>query len=217
MPESVRFTLYQREACPFCARVRRFLTARNVDFLTVNVPKVGGKRDAMRALPGVELDEVPVLLDGDRAIQGSDEILAHLRRELGTPVYDDPEYAFTRRLPGVSVGEAEARVREALQEAAFGVVTELDLGAIWAAKLGVDCPPARVLGACNPKLSYEMTRIEPGVAALLPCNVVITMDGDEAVVSAMDPAALLSVWRRDELRPGVRALRAGLKRALASL
>ena len=217
MIEPVRFTLYQREACPFCAKVRRLLTSRGVDFLSVNVPKVGAKRDAMRALAGVEVDEVPVLLDGERTIQGSEELLAHLRRELGPVGYDDPEYAFTRRLPGVSAEEAEGRVREALQGAGFGIVTELDTAAVWAKKLDRQGPPHKILGACVPQSSYDLTQIEPGIAALIPCNVVITEDGGEAVVSAADPAVFLILSRREELRPIVRELRAGLKAALASL
>ena len=70
--------LHQREACPFCARVRRALERHNIKYVTVPVPKLGSERSETTALPGVTSAEVPVLVDGDKVIQGSDAILQYI-------------------------------------------------------------------------------------------------------------------------------------------
>ncbi len=84
--------------------------------------------------------------------------------------------------------DAVARVRDALAEAGFGVLTEIDLKATLKAKLDVDVPPKVILGACRPQLAHQALGIDPRVAALLPCNVVVSADGDDAsLVEIMDP------------------------------
>ncbi|MET9328299.1 DUF302 domain-containing protein [Tsukamurella sp. NPDC003166] len=84
--------------------------------------------------------------------------------------------------------EAVARVRAALAEVGFGVLTEIDLTATLKAKLGVDVPPKVILGACRPQLAHEALGIDPRVAALLPCNVVVSASGAaQSLVEVMDP------------------------------
>lgn len=69
--------------------------------------------------------------------------------------------------------ESMAVTREALAEAGFGVLTEIDLQATLAAKVGEQIPPEVILGACNPRFAHAATQAVPSVAALLPCNVVL--------------------------------------------
>ena len=88
-------------------------------------------------------------------------------------------------------GQAVARVRAALAGVGFGVLTEIDLKATLKAKLDVDVPPKVILGACRPHLAHEALGIDPRVAALLPCNVVVSASGDaESLVEVMDPNVL---------------------------
>jgi len=81
--------------------------------------------------------------------------------------------------------------REALAEAGFGVLTEIDLKATLAAKLGEDIAPEVILGACNPRFAYAATQAEPSVAALLRCNVVVrSLGADATLIEVFDPAAM---------------------------
>lgn len=89
--------------------------------------------------------------------------------------------------------EAEAAVREALAGQGFGVLTEFDMAATLRAKLGVEWPPLKVLGACNPPLAHRALSIDPSVALALPCNVTLEpAEGGGTRVAAVDPRSLMT-------------------------
>jgi uncharacterized protein (DUF302 family) len=104
----------------------------------------------------------------------------------------DVPYGITRRLSKIDLPAARERVASALALEGFGVLTEIDVQKTLEKKLGVQIDPYIILGACNPKLAHTAIGIEPGVGLLLPCNVVLTKDGDDVVISAASPKALFS-------------------------
>ncbi|GAA4659012.1 DUF302 domain-containing protein [Gordonia humi] len=83
--------------------------------------------------------------------------------------------------------QAVADVRAGLTRAGFGVLTEIDIAATLKSKLGVDTEPKLILGACRPQLAYQALQADPRVAALLPCNVVITAHDAGSLVEIMNP------------------------------
>jgi uncharacterized protein (DUF302 family) len=87
--------------------------------------------------------------------------------------------------------EAEAAVRTALTEQGFGVLTEIDVAAVFRAKLSVERPFLKILGACNPGFAQRALALDPSVSLLLPCNVVVEAVGDRTKVSAVDPLELM--------------------------
>jgi uncharacterized protein (DUF302 family) len=92
----------------------------------------------------------------------------------------------------LDMDQAEEAVRDALGENGFGVVTEMDLAATLKAKLGVDRPALKILGACNPVLANRALDLDPSVALLLPCNVVLEPGPDGGTrVRAVDPRELM--------------------------
>lgn len=98
---------------------------------------------------------------------------------------------FEIELP-LAFGDAVARVREALKQEGFGILTEIDLQAAFREKLGREFRPYVILGACNPPLAYSAINADPAVGLLLPCNVTVESVGDErTVVRLTDPEALL--------------------------
>jgi uncharacterized protein (DUF302 family) len=88
--------------------------------------------------------------------------------------------------------DAEAAIRAALTEQGFGVLTEIDVAAVFRAKLGVERPFLKILGACNPGFAQRALAIDPSVSLLLPCNVVVEAVGERTKVSAIDPLELMS-------------------------
>lgn len=91
----------------------------------------------------------------------------------------------------LSMDEAEKAVREALAGQGFGVLTEMDVAATLKAKLGVDRAPLKILGACNPNFAHQALQLDPSVALLLPCNVVLESQGGDTRVAAVDPRELM--------------------------
>lgn len=87
----------------------------------------------------------------------------------------------------LSPTDAEAAVRDALATQGFGVLTEIDVAATLKAKLDVDRPPLKILGACNPTLAHQALQIDPSVSLVLPCNVVIEATDTGTRVAAVDP------------------------------
>jgi len=90
------------------------------------------------------------------------------------------------------LADTEAAVRAALKDQGFGVLTEIDVAATLKDKLGIDRPPLKILGACNPDFANRALTLDPSVSLLLPCNVVLeTVDGGTHVVIA-DPRELMA-------------------------
>ena len=62
------------------------------------------------------------------------------------------------------------------------------------AKLDVDVAPQVILGACRPPLAYEALQVDPSIATVLPCNVVVrSLDEHTTVVEAFDPDAMMGL------------------------
>ena len=96
------------------------------------------------------------------------------------------------RTVDLPIDEVDARIRPALAEQGFGVLTEIDVAATLRAKIGVDRAPMVILGACNPHLANRALELDPTVSLLLPCNVVLSQQPDGRTrVSAVDPWALM--------------------------
>ena len=88
--------------------------------------------------------------------------------------------------------EAETAVRDVLAAQGFGILTEIDVAATLKAKLGVDRPPLKILGACNPTFAHEALTVDPAASLLIPCNVVLEPAPDGGThVSIVDPRQLM--------------------------
>jgi uncharacterized protein (DUF302 family) len=114
--------------------------------------------------------------------------------------------------------DAVAATREALADQGFGILTEIDLAATMKAKLDVDLPPQVILGACRPPLAYEAIQVDPSIAAVLPCNVVVrTIDEGTTVVEAFDPAVMMGMSDQPALGRVAADARQRITAALAAL
>ncbi len=97
--------------------------------------------------------------------------------------------------------EAVERVREALAEQGFGVLTEIDVQATLRGKRGIEMEPYVILGACNPDLAHRVLEIDRGIGTLLPCNVVVTAQGERSQVRIFEPQLMVQVTGREEIAP----------------
>ena len=113
--------------------------------------------------------------------------------------------------------EAVQRTKDALKGEGFGVLTEIDVQKTLKDKLGVAFEPYIILGACNPPLAHRSLQAEHDLGLLLPCNVIVHQHGDEAVVAAADPRAMLGIVGNEAVQSIAEEARARLERALSSL
>jgi uncharacterized protein (DUF302 family) len=127
------------------------------------------------------------------------------------------QIGFETRLK-ISWEEARERIAEALKAEGFGVLTEIDVKNTLKQKIDVDFRRYTILGACNPKLAHRALSSKLDVGLLLPCNVTMYEDGDEVVITAVDPNAMMAIFKDDEELCGVAEEAKGkLKRAIESL
>lgn len=114
--------------------------------------------------------------------------------------------------------ETVEAVRTQLGEAGFGVLTEIDIKATLKKKLDVDVAPQVILGACRPQLAHRALEVEPSIAALLPCNVVVRATDDATtVVEAFDPDAMMSFAGADAAGDALRAVATDARERLESV
>jgi uncharacterized protein (DUF302 family) len=106
---------------------------------------------------------------------------------------NDPNYAFSKQLDGVSVDEALEKVASALKANGFGVLTKIDVKDTLKKKLDVEFRPYVILGACNPKLAHKALQGDSSIGLLLPCNVVVQATEGGSLVSFADPKAMFEL------------------------
>jgi uncharacterized protein (DUF302 family) len=127
------------------------------------------------------------------------------------------KYAFGKTV-GLSFEQATEAVTQGLAKEGFGVLTEIDVAATLKKKLGLERPPYKILGACNPQLASRAIEAEPQIGALLPCNVVVRQDAQgKTIVEFMDPDAVLGLVGRPEIAPVAAEVRTRLQRVLQAL
>ena len=127
------------------------------------------------------------------------------------------KYAFGKTV-AMTQEQAVQAVTQALAGEGFGVLTEIDVAATLKKKLGLERPPYKILGACNPQFAARALEVEPQIGALLPCNVVVRQGADgKTVVEFMDPDAVLGLVGRPEVAPIAAEVKARLVRVLQAL
>ncbi len=126
-------------------------------------------------------------------------------------------YGFHSR-PRGSFDEVINAVTEALKGEGFGVLSDIDVAATFKAKLDIDRPRYRILGACNPALANQAIAADADIGLLLPCNVVVREEEDGTVtVAFMDPVAVLELVKRPEVGALAEEVRTRLERVQRQL
>jgi uncharacterized protein (DUF302 family) len=105
-------------------------------------------------------------------------------------------------------------VRSALAAQGFGIVAEIDMQATLKKKIDVDIPSHMILGACNPQAARHAFEVEPSIALLLPCNVVVRQAEGHVVVEAIDTQMMAEVTGNEAMKELADEIGARLRSAL---
>ncbi|MCB1903109.1 MAG: DUF302 domain-containing protein [Gammaproteobacteria bacterium] len=126
-------------------------------------------------------------------------------------------YGFSTHVTG-PFADVVAQVTAALKEEGFGVLSDIDVQATLKAKLDVDRPAYRILGACNPPFAHQALTADPEIGLLLPCNVVVqALENGQVRVSFMDPQAVLQLVDNPQIAEIATEVRARLQRVCDAL
>jgi uncharacterized protein (DUF302 family) len=113
--------------------------------------------------------------------------------------------------------ETVQRVRDALQQQGFGVLTEIDVRATLREKLGAEMEDYVILGACNPPLADRALASDRSIGLLLPCNVVVRTAPGQTIVEAMNPQVMAEVTGEPSVQPIADEASARIRAALAAV
>lgn len=126
------------------------------------------------------------------------------------------KYGYTKQID-LPFTEAVAKVKEALAEKGFGVLTEIDVKTTMKKKLDVDYDNYVILGACNPHLAHRALQSEKEIGLLLPCNVIVYENNGTVYASAIVPSVALGVVANDSLNGIAQEAEEGLLGAIDSV
>ena len=109
------------------------------------------------------------------------------------------KYSYSKNIK-LSFENAEHKVKNALMNVGFGVLTEINIKDAFKVKLDLDYKNYKILGACNPQLAHEALDSENLIGILMPCNILI-IDNEDETIKIVFPYAksLLEVTENNEV------------------
>ena len=97
------------------------------------------------------------------------------------------KYSYSKDI-NLNFEDAEQKVRNALMNVGFGVLTEINMKDAFKAKLNLDYKNYKILGACNPSLAHDALNSENLIGILMPCNILI-IDNENQTTKIVFPYA----------------------------
>jgi uncharacterized protein (DUF302 family) len=98
------------------------------------------------------------------------------------------------------------------------VLSDIDVQRAMKEKLGVNMPPYRILGACNPPLAHRALQVVPDIGLLPPRDVIVREEGPgSVVVGFLDPQIMVSLVSTPEVKTVADSAEQRLRRACESL
>lgn len=117
----------------------------------------------------------------------------------------------------LSYEEAISKVTDALKAEGFGVLTSIDVQKTMKEKLNADFRKYVILGVCNPPLAHQALSARPEIGLLLPCNVIVYEEGDQTMVSIIDPLSMINFIQDSNLDGIAKEAYRRLQRVAATL
>ena len=126
------------------------------------------------------------------------------------------KYGYSKKV-NLSFNEAINKTKEVLKKEGFGVLTEIDVQATLKNKLNVDFDKYIILGACNPLFAHKSLLAENEIGLLLPCNVIIYLNGGDVYISAILPAVAMGFIENEDLKEIALTIQDKLKKVIDNI
>ncbi len=109
------------------------------------------------------------------------------------------KYSYSKDI-AVTFQDTEDKVRKALLDIGFGVLTEINMRDAFKTKLDLDYKNYKILGACNPTLAHQALGSENLIGILMPCNILV-IDNEDQTTKIVFPYAksLLEVTENNDI------------------
>ena len=109
------------------------------------------------------------------------------------------KYSYSKDI-NYNFNDTEHKVKDALMEIGFGVLTEINMKDAFKAKLNLDYNNYKILGACNPDLAHQALDDEKLIGILMPCNILI-IDNEDGTTKIVFPYAkgLLEITENSDI------------------
>ena len=109
------------------------------------------------------------------------------------------KYAYSKDIES-GFEDTEHKIRDALMDVGFGVLTEINMKDAFKEKLNLEYKNYKILGACNPTLAHKALESESLIGILMPCNILL-IDNENQSTKIVFPNAksLLEVTENDTI------------------
>ena len=109
------------------------------------------------------------------------------------------KYSYSKNIK-FSFKDAECKVKDALIDVGFGVLTEINIKDAFKDKLDLEYRNYKILGACNPALAHEALNSEILIGILMPCNILV-IDNENETTKIVFPYAknLLEITENNDI------------------
>ncbi len=109
------------------------------------------------------------------------------------------KYSYSKNI-NYNFDDTEHKVKNALMEVGFGVLTEINMKEAFKAKLNLEYKNYKILGACNPDLAHQALDSEKLIGILMPCNILI-IDNEDGTTQIVFPYAkgLLEITENSDI------------------
>ncbi len=110
------------------------------------------------------------------------------------------------------------KVKKALNDEGFGVLSEIDIHEKLKEKLDVDFKKYKILGACNPPKAFEALQVENNIGLMLPCNVIVQeSQAGKIDIAAIDPVASMKAVENENIELVAKDIKEMLTRVIRAL
>tara|TARA_Y100001970_G_scaffold34881_1_gene43142 strand:+ start:14498 stop:14890 length:393 start_codon:yes stop_codon:yes gene_type:complete len=109
------------------------------------------------------------------------------------------KYSYSKNI-NLGFKDTENKVRDALLDIGFGILTEINMREAFKTKLDLEYRNYKILGACNPKLAHKALDSEKLIGILMPCNILV-IDNENQTTKIVFPYAksLLEITDNSEI------------------